>query len=142
MSCKQKAQPHSKTMRLQMKRRWCKAIPFFSPFSVVRPTHCMFIFKIGSDVFKPFLCRIGVSVVDSFSDTILILQQHHQLFRHIDFGLTSCCFPGSTAMMLEYQASKSENAVFFLGFFFFQSDRPTQYQETHLTLNETKQGMA
>ena len=29
--------------------------------------------------------------------------------------------------------------VFFLGFF-FQSDRPTQYQETHSTLNEKKEG--
>ena len=32
--------------------------------------------------------------------------------------------------------------VFFLGFFFFQSDRPTQYQETSSTLNEKKGGMA
>ena len=29
---------------------------------------------------------------------------------------------------------------FFLGFFFFQSDRPTQYQERHSTLNEKKGG--
>ena len=29
----------------------------------------------------------------------------------------------------------------FLGFF-FQSDRPTQYQETHSTVNEKKGGMA
>ena len=28
---------------------------------------------------------------------------------------------------------------FFLGFF-FQSDRPTQYQETHSTVNEEKKG--
>ena len=27
-------------------------------------------------------------------------------------------------------------------FFFFQFDRPTQYQETHSTLNEKKGGMA
>ena len=30
---------------------------------------------------------------------------------------------------------------FFLGFF-FQSDRPTQYQEMHSTLNEKKKGDA
>ena len=29
---------------------------------------------------------------------------------------------------------------FFLGVFFFQFDRPTQYQETHSTLNEKKGG--
>ena len=29
--------------------------------------------------------------------------------------------------------------MFFLGFF-FQSDRPTQYQETHSTVNEEKKG--
>ena len=32
--------------------------------------------------------------------------------------------------------------IFFLGFFFFKSDRPTQYQETHSTVNEEKKGMA
>ena len=32
--------------------------------------------------------------------------------------------------------------IFFLGFFFFQSDRPTQYQETHSRVNEEKKGMA
>ena len=36
--------------------------------------------KIGNDVFKTFLCRIGVSVVDPFSHTILILQQHPSTF--------------------------------------------------------------
>ena len=45
-------------------------------------------------------------------------------------------------MMLGYQASASENAYdfFFLGFFFFQSDRPTQYQKTHSTVNRKKKG--
>ena len=28
-------------------------------------------------------------------------------------------------------------AILFFRFFFFQSDRPTQYQETHSTVNET-----
>ena len=43
-------------------------------------------------------------------------------------------------MMLGYQASYSETflVMFFWVFFFFQSDRPTQYQETHSTLNEKK----
>ena len=40
-------------------------------------------------------------------------------------------------------ASYSETSCeFFIGFFFFQSDRPNQYQETHSTLNEKKRGMA
>ena len=40
-------------------------------------------------------------------------------------------------MMLGYQASDSENAYdFFFRFFFFQSDRPTQDQETHPKVNE------
>ena len=64
-------------------------------------------------------------------------------FRHIDFGVTSCCFPGSTAMMPGFQASDSENAYEFFFRFFFQSDRPTQYQETHSTVNKKKKkGMA
>ena len=43
-------------------------------------------------------------------------------------------------MMPGYQASDPENAHdFFLGFF-FQSDRPTQYQETHSTVNKKKKG--
>ena len=44
-------------------------------------------------------------------------------------------------MMLGYQASYSETSrdfFFFFFSFFFQSDRPTQYQETHSTLNEEK----
>ena len=42
-------------------------------------------------------------------------------------------------MMPGYQASDSENAYdFFFRFFLFQSDRPTQYQETHSTVNEKK----
>ena len=32
--------------------------------------------------------------------------------------------------------------VNFFSVFFFQSDRPTQYQETHSTLNEKKGGMS
>ena len=30
--------------------------------------------------------------------------------------------------------------IFFFRFFFFESDRPTQYQETHWTVNEEKKG--
>ena len=32
--------------------------------------------------------------------------------------------------------------IFFFRFFFYQSDRPTQYQETHSMVNEEKKGMA
>ena len=41
------------------------------------------------------------------------------------------------------RASSSESSIlrfFFLGFSFFHSDRPIQYQETHSTLNEKKEG--
>ena len=42
-------------------------------------------------------------------------------------------------MMMGYQASYRETCSdFLLKFFFFQSDRPTQYQETRSTLNEKK----
>ena len=41
--------------------------------------------------------------------------------------------------MLGYQVSNSENAYDFF-YVFFQSDRPTQYQETHSTVNEKKRG--
>ena len=70
------------------------------------------------------VCRIGVSVVDPFSQVVLIN------------------IPRSTAMMLGYQASYLETCLFVTFFFSqafsFQSDRPTQYQETHLMLNEKK----
>ena len=68
------------------------------------------------------VCRIGVSVVDPFSQVVLIN------------------IPRSTAMMLGYQASYLETFCnfFFSQAFSFQSDRPTQYQETHLMLNEKK----
>ena len=82
--------------------------------------------KKANDVFKKFLCRTGVSVVDPFSHAVLILPQHPPTFPPY------CCLPG-------YQASDSENAYdFFFSFFFFQSDRPTQYQETHSTVNKKK----
>ena len=42
---------------------------------------------------------------------------------------------------LGYQVLRDFLFIFFLCFF-FQSDRPTQYQETHSTLNEKKRGMA
>ena len=67
--------------------------------------------------------------------------------RYLKFAATSTNFsailifsvPCSRAMMLGYQTSDSENAYdFFLGFFFFESDRPTHYQETHSTVNEKK----
>ena len=53
-------------------------------------------------------------------------------------------------MMLGYQASFSETSCDFFLFCFvclfvcllFQSDRPTQYQETYSTLNGKKGGMA
>ena len=32
--------------------------------------------------------------------------------------------------------------IFWVFFFFFHSDRPTKYQETHSSLNEKKRGMA
>ena len=41
-------------------------------------------------------------------------------------------------MMPGYQASDSENAYDCFFRFFFQSDRPTQYQETHSTVNKKK----
>ena len=46
-------------------------------------------------------------------------------FCHIGNRFASYCFPGSTAMVLGYQASVSETTCdFFLGFFFFLI-RPT-----------------
>ena len=60
-------------------------------------------------------------MVDPFSHAILILQQHSPTIS----AILILGPPGSTAMMLGYQASDSENAYdfFFLGFFF--SIRPT-----------------
>ena len=75
-------------------------------------------------------------MVDPFPHAVLILQNPSPTF--INFGFMSCCFPGSTAIMLGYQGSDSENAYDFLNFFFFQSDRPTRYQETHSTVNKKK----
>lgn len=80
------------------------------------------------------VCRIGVSLVDPFSHVVLILQLHQQAFPPYPFWVHVLLFPGSTAMILGYQASYSETSTNFLNFF-FQSDRLTQYQKTHLTLN-------
>ena len=45
-------------------------------------------------------------------------------------------------VVLGYQGPLFQDLLwfFFFKFFFFQSDRPTQYQETHSTVNEEKQG--
>ena len=45
-------------------------------------------------------------------------------------------------IVLGYLAYYSETSCdfFFKFLFFFQSDRPTQYQETHSTVNEEKKG--
>ena len=53
---------------------------------------------------------------------------------------------GSSAIMLGFQASYSQNSCdfdkrfffFFFFFFFFSSDQPTEKKETHSTLNEEK----
>ena len=76
-------------------------------------------------------------MVDPFSHAVLILQQHPPTFppyrilgpRLVVFLLHSydAGVPGLPIPRL-------------LKIFFFQSDRPTQYQETHSTLNEKKRG--
>ena len=73
-------------------------------------------------------------MVDLFSHAVLIL--HPSTFP--PFWVHVLLF--STAMMLGYQASDSGNAYDFFGFFFSirPTDRPTQYQERHSTVNEKK----
>ena len=63
--------------------------------------------------------------------------------------LSYCVFCDSKYMwMLTFNVSWGTRAFYsktscdFFSFFFSQSNRPTQYQETHLTLNEKKRGMA
>ena len=59
-----------------------------------------------------------------------------------------CAFVNPNMWMLNfidvmgYQGLLFRDFLVFFRFFFFQSDRPTQYQKTHSTLNEKKGGMA
>ena len=87
---------------------------FMSILQLFSPRHCCN--AVMAMVWpSPFSSPFFLSVSSPFS-----------FVRHMDFGFTSCCFRGSTAMMLGYQVSNSENAYdFFLGYFFLQSDRPT-----------------
>ena len=64
------------------------------------------------------VCRIGVSLVDPFSHVVLILQLHQQAFPPYPFWVHVLLFPGSTVMILGYQASYSETSTNFLNFFF------------------------
>ena len=43
-------------------------------------------------------------------------------------------------VVLGYQDLLFRDVLLFFLVFFFQSDRPTQYQETHSTVNEEKKG--
>ena len=65
--------------------------PFFSPFSFVRPTQIFGIFKKKKNRKRSFqtffMSHSSFGGGSSFPRCL-----NYQLFRHIDFGLSSCCF--------------------------------------------------
>ena len=118
---------------------------FFRKKSCRKLGHPLFLRLASSDrtndLFKPFLCCIGVSVVDSliFRCCVNCSTTSNNFSAILILASRLAVFPGSTGMMLEYQASDSKTTCdFFFRFSFFQSDRPAQYQETHSKLNEKK----
>ena len=114
---------------------------FFSPFSVVRPTQIFGVFKKNkrNDLVKPFFIwnnslnrknersnKTGTKTGTFFTVSprpamvlcILLIQIMWMLTFNVVLGYQGILFQDFLW-------------IFFLGFFFFQSDRPTQYQETH-----------
>ena len=72
--------------------------PFFSPFSIAVVGIKKKKKKI--DVLKPFLCPIGVSVVDPFSHVVLILQQNPPTFPPYSFQLSRFAFDKEAVMVV------------------------------------------
>ena len=64
-------------------------------------------------------------MVDPFPMLSKFYNNINQLFRHLDFGFTFCCFPGSAAMTLSRPPIPRLLVIFLLGFFFNQTERPT-----------------
>ena len=127
------------------------AILFFFLFTVVRPTQIFGIFKKKktNDVVTPFFTwnnsfnlknEHGNSIeknrdknVNIFHSILYILLIQMCECR-LTFNVVLGCTPGPTIPRLL--------VIFFCFFFVNPTDRPTQYQETHFTANEEKQGMA
>ena len=113
---------------------------FFSPFSVVRPTQIFGIFKKErNDVVKPFFSRNNsFNLENEHSNSI---EKNRNIFYSILCILLIQLYVNVNCQRHPWIRGPpiqrlSETEVFF--FFFFQSDRPTQHQETHSTLNEKR----
>ena len=106
-----------------------KAIPFFFTVSR-RPTDPNFGHfpkkKEVNNVFKPFLCRTGVSVVDPFSHAVLILPQHPPTFPPYWFWVHVLLFSWLHSYDAGVPGLRFRECLwlFFLGFFFNPTDRP------------------
>ena len=117
--------------------------PLFFPFSVVRPSQIFGIFKKkkSGDVVKPFFTwNNSFNLKNKHSNSI---EKNRNKSWNIFCSIL--CIPNMWMLtfnvILGYQGLLFQDFFFFLFFrFFFQSDRPTQYQETHSTLNEKKRG--
>ena len=108
---------------------------FFSPFSVVRPTQIFGVLKKkSSDVVKPFFTwNNPFNLKNEHSNSI---EKNRVKSKNIFYRILGILLIQIFNVILGTRTSYSETSSdFSLVCFFFQSDRPTQHQETHSTLN-------
>ena len=140
----------------------CKAIPLFSLFSVVRPTQIFAFSKKksyaeGNDTLfqtnVTLIQNIGNFLPYSFGGSssffsLFSFEFNHDVdfsflhCRHVDFITMSCCFQAPRILGCDTgpPSSRLLFQFFFCFFFLFFSDRQTQNQKTHSTINEKKRG--
>ena len=67
-------------------------------------------------------------------------QKHEHFSQYLVHSVNPKMWMLTFNVVLGYQGLLFRDLLWFLKVFFFQSDRPTQYQETHSTVNEEKKG--
>ena len=114
--------------------------------------HPFFFLCLASSDWPKFLAFSKKKSNDTWNNSINLKNKHSNSIkknRNIFYSiiLSYCVFCDSKYMwMLTFNVSWGTRAFYsktscdFFSFFFSQSNRPTQYQETHLTLNEKKGG--
>ena len=108
-----------------------KAIPRFQPFSVVRPT-LVFVFSKKKVITKGIIakhCQFTLQYSQCFAIFFSLFTFE---FNHV------LSFPGSTCYYAEVLDLLVRDFFFFLAFFFRPTDRQTQNQGTHSTVNKKK----
>ena len=118
-------------------------ILFFSPFTVVRPTQIFGLFKKKKNVTTQ-LHHFSLEII-LLIWTMSIVKQHKekQEQKHEHFSQYIVHFFNPNMWTLTFNVFLAYQGLLFrdfLWFFFFFSVRPTQYQETHSTVNKERRG--